>query len=102
MAIQQHTPGPWSLRSSNNGSADIGITAPGLKNILAECFAAMRSADERAIAECEANARLIAAAPVLLAAAITVEDQLCDLGTDIDPDYLAGVLRAAIQEAKGE
>lgn len=57
------TPGPWMTRRSGDGSGDIGITAPGLANVLAECFAAMRSHDERAMAEVGANAALIAAAP---------------------------------------
>lgn len=60
---QRHTEGPWSIRRSNDGSGDVGITAPGLRNVLAECFGAMRCSGERAVDEAMANARLMSAAP---------------------------------------
>lgn len=60
------TEGPWSIRRSNDGSGDVGITAPGLRNVLAECFGALRHSGERAVDEAYANARLIASAPDLL------------------------------------
>lgn len=60
-----HTAGPWSLKFSRDGSGDVGITAEGLPNVLAECFGAIRHKDERALDEAKANARLIAAAPKL-------------------------------------
>lgn len=66
--MSKHTPGPWSTQRALDGSGDVGITAPGVRNVIAECFAAMRHRDERATDEAEANARLIASAPELLAA----------------------------------
>lgn len=60
----KHTPGPWIVKTAING--DRGIVAPGI-GILAECFVAIRNMDEVS-PECEANARLIAAAPGLLEA----------------------------------
>lgn len=62
------TPGPWTIRRSNDGSGDVGITADGLPNVLAECFGDLRHSGERASDEAYANARLIAAAPDMLAA----------------------------------
>lgn len=67
MSELTHTPGPWGIKRSKDGSGDIGITAPGVYNVVAECFAAMRHAAERS-PEVDANARLIASAPDLLAA----------------------------------
>lgn len=63
-----HTPGPWTVRPSLDGSGDVGITAAGLPNVLAECFFAIRSGKERAYDEASANAHLISAAPDLLQA----------------------------------
>lgn len=68
MSAASHTPGPWCLRHSRDGSGDVGIGAPDINNVIAECFAAMRSREERAVDEALANARLIAAAPELLEA----------------------------------
>lgn len=62
------TEGPWTIRRSNDGSGDVGITAPGLRNVLAECFGALRHSGERAADEAMANATLIAAAPDMLSA----------------------------------
>lgn len=66
--MAEHTPGPWQIKHAVDGSGDVGITAAGLRNVLAECFFAFRDPGEREHGEAEANARLIAAAPDLLAA----------------------------------
>jgi ATP-dependent helicase YprA (DUF1998 family) len=63
-SIPKHTPGPWTTRNSVDGSGDIAIVAS-TKSIVAECFTAIRHSTERVEEECEANARLIAAAPDL-------------------------------------
>jgi hypothetical protein len=52
--MKTHTPGPWSVRASFSGNSALHITSAADENI-----AAVRSDD---------NARLIAAAPELLAA----------------------------------
>ena len=67
MGENKHTPGPWTARPANDGSGDIGICAPGVSNVIAECFADMRFDGERNFAEAKANARLIVSAPELLA-----------------------------------
>ncbi len=92
------TEGPWTIRRSNDGSGDVGITAPGLRNVLAECFGALRHSDERASDEAYANARLIAAAPVLLEAIKEANAFILAPAEDLKDGVLSR-LRAAILEA---
>lgn len=61
----KHTAGPWLIRKAANG--DRGISAPGT-GIFIEVFTEIRHSGEGALDECEANARLVAAAPRLIAA----------------------------------
>lgn len=61
-----HTPGPWRFKTAANG--DCGISAGGT-GVFAEVFADIRHAGEDARDEATNNARLIAAAPELDAAA---------------------------------
>lgn len=100
--LTQHTPGPWSLRHSRNGSGDIGIAAPGVGNVIAECFAAMRHHDERS-PEVEANARLMSAAPDLLRACADWirwldADEWRDDAADYEREML-NAMRTAIRKA---
>ena len=78
MAEQKHTPGPWALAPYSDCDEVINVVA-GYKDIgggqsqahwIAECEAGVDFGDdaEAIIATNEANARLIAAAPDLLAA----------------------------------
>lgn len=61
----EHTAGPWATSDSlKNG--DVAIRAPelagdGKRVIVAECFEDIRRANEKATAECQANARRIVA-----------------------------------------
>lgn len=57
-----HTPGPWSCEDVYPPRTTVHIPVYGKPFVLAECFS-MESAGER-----EANAKLIAAAPDMLAA----------------------------------
>lgn len=60
----KHTPGPWKVFYTTNGQTIIGIgEAAGAEGITDPQFGLWRSGKER-----EANARLIAAAPDMLAA----------------------------------
>lgn len=68
-----HTPGPWTTRPAKY-CGDIAIVAIGEDAMLAECFEDIRTATEHNRAECEANARLIAATPDLLEAL----EAMCD------------------------
>mgnify|MGYP000443870063 CR=1 FL=1 len=78
MAEQKHTPGPWALAPYSDCDEVINVVA-GYKDLgggqsqahwIAECEAGVDFGDdaEAIIATNEANARLIAAAPDLLAA----------------------------------
>ncbi|MBN8979434.1 MAG: hypothetical protein J0I08_23495 [Rhizobiales bacterium] len=106
MAAATHTPGPWKIRWSRDGSGDVGITADGLPNVLAECFADIRASGERASDEAAANARLVATAPELLAALIRAEQTTAELCHGQHPDNecwnVLRQVRAAIAKAKGD
>lgn len=66
--------------------------------MVAECFAAMRSRDERS-PEVEANASLIAAAPDLLAALQEIEEFTRDVPDDEPLSHVCGTARIAIAKA---
>ena len=79
-----HTPGPWEARS------DRTVAAEGLP--LLRCYAGRNE---------EANARLIAAAPELLAAGCN----LCAVYDDCDADAMdsaIAAMHAVISKAKGK
>lgn len=99
MPIQTHTPGEWIIRRSNDGSGDVGITAPELRNVLAECFGALRHGGERAADEAYANARLIAAAPELLEALKEANALILAPAEDLKEGVLSRI-RAAIAKAE--
>ena len=60
------TPGPWKAVGSKLGN-DFGILDSTGKNVIGECFSDIRRKGEHALHEAAANARLMAAAPTLLA-----------------------------------
>lgn len=89
MAEQKHTPGPWELAPYSDGDEVINVVA-GYKDLgggqsqahwIAECEAGVDFGDdaEAILATNEANARLIAAAPDLLAA---LKEALSELATE--------------------
>ena len=100
-AAAQHTPGPWAVEDNPwGGTPHVRTDRRRLLRMLAE--------NNQQIAEAEANARLIAAAPDLLAAleAVTAAvdaDYTCGLcGEEGEhaPICLVYVLRAAIRKAR--
>lgn len=98
--VANHTPGPWNIRPSKDGSGDVGITADGLPNVLAECFAAIRHRDERAMNEALANARLISAAPdLLMAAKLLANLEHDDNGRSFPTASECAFARAAVAKA---
>jgi hypothetical protein len=106
-ATAKHTPGPWTTVGSNDGTCDIGIRAPNVVNVVAECFADMRHAGEFNLAEVAANARLIAAAPDMLAALIDLDARLRECGAlhtaeDAYDSFYRGIVEEAIRRATGE
>ena len=102
----KHTPGPWAVHPiSARVDAFVGGTPLPVCELL-------WPTDERSEAETEANARLIAAAPNLLAA-LRCADQFITNGIELgyirmpDPDCpdtakdTPGIVRAALAAAKG-
>lgn len=62
----KHTPGPWVAHGYPNGSRQIGPAEP--FGVVCEVWSAIGTDSADAIAQADANERLIAAAPDLLAA----------------------------------
>lgn len=91
----KHTPGPWVYRHSFDSSARRDIWTATDATGHRELVATIPDADGDHI---NANARLIAAAPELLAALQDVADYWA--GGDIPADIYAG-MRAAIAKATG-
>ena len=97
-----HTPGPW--RQSRKGPQVYGPTEPGWKHgkLVASCGAATG----RPLATQHANARLIAAAPELLAACDDALRTLNNYSTEPIPvgvyNRLARLLGDAIHDAEEE
>lgn len=81
-----HTPGPWRITSDAGHSANIRITATSRRHI-AKVYAESLARDR----VCEANARLIAAAPALYGFALNVAKmchaETCDRSPDCDCLY---------------
>jgi hypothetical protein len=102
--LSAHTPGPWTLRSARL-SGDVGIAAGSYDGPIAEVFEELRRGVLRPEVA-RANARLIAAAPDLLAAC---EDAVEELRADEnyvgdnggEAEFLVK-LRAAIAKARGQ
>lgn len=88
-----HTPGPWAIQSTHPGNGRIAIGVPGIVDSLCE-LRSIRCHDNIA------NARLIAAAPDLLAAlkAIDADYAEREYMEDYPPRAIA---RAAIAKAEG-
>jgi hypothetical protein len=95
------TPGPWSIRRSRDRSGDIGITHPGGRNVLAECFADIRHAAERST-EAVANAHLIAKAPELYECVVAALNMVDGDGTPPDWDHLRKVAAKVRGEKAGQ
>jgi hypothetical protein len=101
--MSTYTPGPWTCDVTDQGgagrSAYVGVDAPENHQIVARvvCY------DDRLNnLPYQANARLIAAAPDMLAALIEVRSSLTELGVDgwSDAPHLLNVVGAAIAKAE--
>lgn len=111
----KHTPGPWYSRPAASGARDFGIcaSAPSARLgvvVVAEVFAELEYEGERS-EQTQRNARLIAAAPDLLAALQAVVDGYESLLADRLPakqkalaTQLPAIVeaRAVIAKATGE
>ena len=97
MSNAAHTPRPWYVCHHDDNGETVVRQSGG--DILANLQCDLYDAENRAT-EIMANARLIAAAPDLLAAAKAIVRRL-DNGDSIEPGwYEAENLRAAIAQAK--
>jgi hypothetical protein len=106
-----HTPGPWMLGGrhrlpddENGGQWGYTVKAVGstaVEQVLGATFHVAAVGANPGDAECEANARLIAAAPELLAALLEMRDAFTSDGTDIQHNACR-MADAAIQKAGGE
>lgn len=61
--IRRHSPGPWRMDNWQNGPGPSRPVVLSQKRLVADCTPNSRV---RSLSECEANARLIAAAPEML------------------------------------
>ncbi len=99
--MSAHTPGPWSAFTAQ--VSQFSKTSRGTVAV-EQTRAVVAELPARATAETEANARLIAAAPDLLAAcqriADWIEESDGDTGSMVRAD--AEAVRAAIAKARGE
>lgn len=107
--MSKHTPGPWTYTGESNGFDRAFILASVWAEIGPDCFDNLQVAwlDEEAYEgrdDCEANARLIAAAPDLLAAL----NSIATVGIHEIHDWRAVALRmqetalSAIAKAEGK
>lgn len=94
----KHSPGPWSVYTSPDGSKLVGIGDSNAEGV-ADCgFGIWRGGDAEAIA----NARLIAAAPDLLEALKEARTQLEQYeAVETGEDYCDLQINAAISKAEG-
>jgi hypothetical protein len=90
----KHTLGPWTIRYGG-GTEGFTIAGNGRSGIVCECYLPCGH-DEFA----PANARLIAAAPDLLAAAKRALNVLKAQGESVRPGNALGALSAAIDKAE--
>lgn len=91
----QHTPGPWEARNDHPTSACLHVTDSRGGDVATVFFAPEEDPDSRYLPVRAANARLIAAAPDLLAACRAVES--AQRGGDYGAAFDA--VRAAIAKA---
>lgn len=101
MAETTHTPGPWTVirsKMATDGAFDYAIGTDG-SPVIAEAFG--RDA-KGGWPNAEANARLIAAAPEMLAALQEAEGELYQVPpADAEQERVLAVVRAAIAKATG-
>ena len=96
--MSKHTPGPWRVTEAHGQTQVVAVNRyPGkVTTGIADIFDAIDGTKEWA-----ANARLIAAAPDMLAVLEAVFEELTDHPEDFE-DWLRAEIPAAIQKARGE
>lgn len=99
MSAAKHTPGPWFYRKGDEWSHSV-VTRHGELPDGSPCYWTVASINKRREPEHEANARLIAMAPELLAAVTAAADLMEQ--EDFATQTLVPKLRAAIAAARGQ
>jgi len=99
MERTQHTPGPWRVDNKAFGGSEVGAE---LVIYSSRGIVAMACTIHEGLVNAEANARLIAAAPDLLAALEALYDQEDWNNEDVPANSPIGMAAAAIAKAKGE
>jgi hypothetical protein len=100
--VSRPTPGPWLVLPEEPGVPYIRIRGSRLGRLykIANALLPLAATDTEGIEEARRNARLIAAAPKLLAAAEAYLETRRELGLSCDPRSVSE-LRAAVAEANG-
>ena len=99
----QHTPGPWTIHADTDGWPLVmsgGVAGRIVANVNPQSCPDESSAPEFVEMPCEANARLIAAAPELLDALQWLVDLMPDPELDSDPVQREQVIKAKVAIAK--
>lgn len=102
MKTHTHTPGPWLARQSGGSHVSIEKISDGIRSVIAETYY-FKLAEEHG-GGYSANARLIAAAPDLLAALVDMVEQFghyCEHTEDEKEIQTLIMARAAISKAEG-
>jgi hypothetical protein len=86
--MNAHTPGPWMVGELHSGSALVDIKARGL--VVTRTLVLSADPDCDPLIEAEANARLIAAAPDLLAALKGLLEEAGSLASLVDQEFNVG------------
>ena len=97
----KHTPGPWVIRQNGGSQVSIEKSENGIRSIIAETYYS-KLADEHG-GNYEANARLIAAAPDMLAA-LRIASLICAKQTSLsyaDRREAHEIVMNAIAKAEG-
>lgn len=95
MTTTRHTPGPWVVRTSATYRSQVEAIDPkGRADVVARITTPRKGAEAS-----DANARLIAAAPDMLASLEAAHGYLVMMGTD-HADHIRGAIRATIAKAR--
>lgn len=98
----KYTPGPWAVVDNTAEPYGQLLVESETDGAVALCYTVERG-EYAAPPECVANARLIAAAPDLLAVVEMVNRIWShDQTENLHPESPAAILRAALKKAKGE
>ena len=96
--MSKHTPGPWRVTEAHGQTQVVAVNRHPEKAVtgIADIFDSIDGTEEWA-----ANARLIAAAPVMLAVLEAVSEELMDRPEDFD-DWMHAEIPEALHKARGE